>query len=584
MIAGTGGKGLLLFDRIGNHRFLDEKKGMKHQNILDLVEDPLGRIWMCRLSTGMEAYDPKNDTIISYLLTENVSKSFGVLSLLCDTNKTLWLGGTKWLYKVNNIQSFYHFQNNIFDFTEKIQLSYHDTSGIRGIIESDKHLIVSTLNAIHLLVKVSAHHEQRKIFTLRFGIDILGKGASQNAMLLDSKGWLWVATNDGTLQIDLRNLVFDESQTFIKDIKIAAGGKDVETFLGTFICESDKRNIRVHLNASENSYLQNNLSFKVKLTSVKGEIFFDKLTLLKEGIHIPYLPVGSYQITILAFKNNLVSDIYRAELTMPPLLSENKYIWFFIFLLIISLSSAVFWYKLKLKQLSIDHETEMQSIVRQLDMAKVKSLSNFFNPHFINNTLHWVQSKYRKDADTATVIGRLADNIQKIYNNTGKGNYVHLLQTEMEIVLNYLKISKVRFGKKLNYSLPNSTQINELSQYYYIPTLMLQIHVENAVEKGISNIQDEGNLTIDIVENVNGLCITISDNGKGRVILPNDLRSSRQSSTKVMEEMVSLFNQYNKSKLLVEYDDYYIPADTTHSSSYGTRVKLFIPKYFKYEL
>lgn len=48
--------------------------------------------------------------------------------------------------------------------------------------------------------------------------------------------------------------------------------------------------------------------------------------------------------------------------------------------------------------------------------------------------------------------------------------------------------------------------------------------------------------------------------------------------------MVSLFNQYNKSKLLVEYDDYYIPTDTTHSSRCGTRVKLFFPKYFNYEL
>jgi two-component system sensor histidine kinase YesM len=269
---------------------------------------------------------------------------------------------------------------------------------------------------------------------------------------------------------------------------------------------------------------------------------------------------------------------------MPQLLSENKYFLFAIFLLIISLPLAIYWYKIKQKKLSLDHAAEMQNTIRQLDMAKVKSLSNFFNPHFINNALHWVQSKYRKDPETATVIGRLADNIQRIFDNTEKGKFVHLLQNEMEMVLNYLVISKARFGQKLNYSLPDAMQMNQLSQPYYLPTLLVQIHVENAVEKGIANLKDEGILTIDLDEKNDGLCIIISDNGNGRIILPTEVAIIRQSSTQVMEEMIELLNQYNKSKLLIEYDDFYLSADSTHASNYGTRVKLFIPKDFKYEL
>lgn len=65
---------------------------------------------------------------------------------------------------------------------------------------------------------------------------------------------------------------------------------------------------------------------------------------------------------------------------------------------------------------------------RERDGLQIQALSNFFNPHFINNALHWVQSRYRRTLlDTTTIIGRLADNVDILYHNTQSGKAHHSL-------------------------------------------------------------------------------------------------------------------------------------------------------------
>ena len=67
--------------------------------------------------------------------------------------------------------------------------------------------------------------------------------------------------------------------------------------------------------------------------------------------------------------------------------------------------------------------------------------------------------------------------------------------------------------------------------------------------------------------------MVIEDDGRGRV--PTE--SPRKGSTFVMSELISLFNNYNDNPITVEYEDYIF-------GNHGTRVNIFIPKHFNYEL
>lgn len=74
-----------------------------------------------------------------------------------------------------------------------------------------------------------------------------------------------------------------------------------------------------------------------------------------------------------------------------------------------------------------------------------------------------------------------------------------------------------------------------------------------------------------------GCFITIEDDGRGRY--PID--STRKSSTTVMNDLILLFNTYNKEPITVKYDDYIF--QTNDQEKFGTRVSIFIPKNFNYE-
>ena len=183
-----------------------------------------------------------------------------------------------------------------------------------------------------------------------------------------------------------------------------------------------------------------------------------------------------------------------------------------------------------------------------------------------------MQSRYRKDPETATIIGRLSDNVHILYENTQKARPWHSLYRELEVVRNYLRIQQVRFGRTLNAEFSITLSDEELKSVK-VPAMLLQIHTENAVEKGIRNRKGAGNFFLGIKCTDDGCSIVIEDDGRGR----RDTDSPRKGSTFVMNELIELFNNYNEVPVTVEYDDFIF-------GEYGTRVRIFIPKHFNYEL
>ncbi len=109
-----------------------------------------------------------------------------------------------------------------------------------------------------------------------------------------------------------------------------------------------------------------------------------------------------------------------------------------------------------------------------------------------------------------------------------------------------------------------------------IPSMLIQIHTENAVEKGIRNRLGAHELSISITEEQENVIISIRDDGQGRKDM-NNLNENRKGSTEVMNELISVLNAYNSNKITVTYEDHIIEG------KYGTQVKIKLPKNFNYE-
>jgi len=547
---------------------IGKEKGMLLDNVLTIAEDQGNRLWLGRTSQGIALYDPERDTAATWLRSPDMP-SIGVISSFVDENGTLWLGANDGLYLLRNAHKFDYLRQNLFQHIIKMPLPGLEKQKVLFLKNSAAYIAIGTEVGVYLFDK-NYHGERPRIFSMLYGEDITGGGSEQNAVLFDSKGYLWVGAQDGATRIDISLLQFDTSATTLTLQQFSAG--DMEVFI-----ENDrigklplkKRNISFTFSPSGNDFLRDDLYFDINVLNNKGDTLFTNLNTKLRNVQMAYLPHGKYTLKIVAFKHNIMSGEATWQFNVPRLPSENPWIWIGLALVVLGIPFTFFYLKKR-------HQAEIERSRRVRDALQIRALSNFFNPHFINNALHWVQSRYRKDADTTTIIGRLSENMHHLFENTQIGRAYHSLSKELEIVQNYLKIQQVRFGQGLQVSLDLPLNPESLS-CIEVPSMLLQIHAENAVEKGIRNRMGAGNFKLSVQMGEGGCFITIEDDGRGRYRID----STRKSSTTVMNDLILLFNTYNKEPITVKYDDYIF--QTNDQERFGTRVSIFIPKNFNYE-
>ena len=112
-----------------------------------------------------------------------------------------------------------------------------------------------------------------------------------------------------------------------------------------------------------------------------------------------------------------------------------------------------------------------------------------------------------------------------------------------------------------------------------IPSMIIQIPVENAMKHGLAGIEGEKRLTISVIPEGNGVRIIIVDNGRG--YLPHMISPSRGTGTglKVLYQTIQLLNQKNKGeKICFEIKKL---ADGQQA---GTCVSVYIPCKYSYDL
>jgi two-component system, LytTR family, sensor kinase len=90
-----------------------------------------------------------------------------------------------------------------------------------------------------------------------------------------------------------------------------------------------------------------------------------------------------------------------------------------------------------------------------------------------------------------------------------KEKKTNTLGDELSLVRNYLEIEQIRFGDRLQFSIDVEPDLLSLE----IPMFILQPLVENAIKHGISKIEEQGEINLQITKNNNGILISVQDNG-----------------------------------------------------------------------
>lgn len=141
---------------------------------------------------------------------------------------------------------------------------------------------------------------------------------------------------------------------------------------------------------------------------------------------------------------------------------------------------------------------------------QVKALQSQINPHFLYNTLDtilWLVEfgENEKAIKVTKNLGMLLRNSLNIDEDFVK------LDKEIEHAKNYLDIQRIRYDNKFTYEFIKKIETSSL----YVPKLILQPIIENAIYHGIREKKSKSYIKIIVEKNLEFLIIKIIDNGLG---------------------------------------------------------------------
>jgi signal transduction histidine kinase len=143
--------------------------------------------------------------------------------------------------------------------------------------------------------------------------------------------------------------------------------------------------------------------------------------------------------------------------------------------------------------------------------ARLQALQSQLQPHFLFNTLNSISALVvdgRLDAATS-MISRLSDFLRLSLQTSDTPQIP--VASEMVFVRHYLDIQKIRFGDRLTFRL----DVAPAALAAFVPTLLLQPLVENAVQHGILPHREGGSVTITVSTDASALKLRVEDDGPG---------------------------------------------------------------------
>lgn len=214
-----------------------------------------------------------------------------------------------------------------------------------------------------------------------------------------------------------------------------------------------------------------------------------------------------------------------------------------------------------------------RKVVQDNSLLKLeqKLLKTQMNPHFISNALMSAQGYIyeNKPKEASSYLTKIARLTRLVLENSRKESIS--LEDEMSILENYLLVQQERYE---NFDFELTVADNLDPEDVYLPPMLTQPFVENAIEHGVQNLSYRGLLKINFTSvNKNELQVSIADNGLGMKNSAKSKDNHESLSSKIVHERLKNLTDYYKQKL-----DFSITSNfTDQSQGEGTKVVLTLP-------
>jgi sensor histidine kinase YesM len=169
---------------------------------------------------------------------------------------------------------------------------------------------------------------------------------------------------------------------------------------------------------------------------------------------------------------------------------------------------TVFYVAIKgLMELNKGRESRL-TLESNLKESRLNTLKGQINPHFMFNSLNNIRGLMLEDvAKSRDMLTRLSETLR--YSLTKNDVDAIALEDELEMVHNYVEISKIQLEDRLEFV----SEVDDNTLNKQIPPMIIQMLVENAIKHGISNLKSGGKVILTTRIEHDKLLIDVTSSG-----------------------------------------------------------------------
>lgn len=296
--------------------------------------------------------------------------------------------------------------------------------------------------------------------------------------------------------------------------------------------------------------------------------------------------VSNVQENELRFKQD--TAIVRRDLTLQSTQAEAKssrlILLLVIGLLVVGVLALVVFYRYK----SLRHKHQHREEMNRMMALKMENVRNRFSPHFVFNVLNIFISNLPKGVNVKPL--RLL--IQVLRANLLTCDQVAVsLEDELQMVMSY---SALRHETNPLLPMPRFDIAKEVNMSLMLPSMILQIPVENALKHAFVGMEESGEkpqLDVKIWIEDGMLRIDVIDNGCGGVgavagmgTRKTNAAASTGTGLRILNSTIEMLNAGNARKLYFRMQGRAAAADGGSDRQKGTCVSVGVPCEYDYSV
>ncbi|HJT74366.1 MAG TPA: histidine kinase, partial [Chitinophaga sp.] len=470
-------------------------------------------------------------------------------------NGELWIGTSdEGLYVMRNNQMIRHISTADKLVSDICQQLYYDGVG-RLYVATNKGVSVIDVNTKSLIRNITSND---------------GLMSDDIRSVYYQDGTIYIATSNGLSYFNDRNMPVDTVPPAIYLNRIRYGDSSYLPAKTFTLLYQRKASFEVEFGAIAYD-LPELVEYQYNFSSDTSSGW---ITTMSNIVPFPDLQPETYRLQIRArkYKSNWSQPVIVAVTILPQWYQQ----WWargIVILMGLLLVAFVLRYVIRRIQQGEKRKTEYNRRIAELE---AKALTNQMNPHFIFNSLNSVQHLImeKEEKQALNFLADFATLMRQMLNNSRKSHIS--LEEEIAFLTRYIELEKIRFANVFTYHFLLQDDLKDYT--IYIPPMIIQPIVENAIKHGLAPKNGSGRLEVKLVLSGDMLYCSVDDDGIGWE-RANEIKSGRlirheSTALSVIRERLQIIKSFNGSVGKLEIIDKF---KSGFGNKEGTLVEILIP-------